>query len=356
MRKEFGKDDAASLAGASEEVIYKIDIPANRYDMLCLEGIARALNVFKGRTPVPAYRLADMRGAAPWGWRGGRGGRQQCWRQQRWRQQCWRQKCRRQRRAPARRRASGRGLTPRRRTAPARRAPAGKPMQQLIVKPETALIRPYVVAAILRGVKFDPVRYNSFIDLQVGRSGRGGRGVGQAGRRAGRRAQRWGSERRPSRDSVFQPRSACLANPCIPPPFPATPPPHPRQDKLHQNLCRQRSLVAIGTHDLATVQGPFTYEALPPQDIRFVPLKQEREFRADELMEVRRPRRRAAGAAGFGGPEGGARRQQTCSCSARQRLAGGERALLPCPPPSNLCQSPPFPPPPRSTTSPTTRS
>ena len=26
------------------------------------------------------------------------------------------------------------------------------------------------------------------------------------------------------------------------------------QDKLHQNLCRQRSLVAIGTHDLATIQ------------------------------------------------------------------------------------------------------
>ncbi len=40
-------------------------------------------------------------------------------------------------------------------------------MQQLIVKPETALIRPYVVAAILRGVTFDPVRYDSFIDLQV---------------------------------------------------------------------------------------------------------------------------------------------------------------------------------------------
>jgi hypothetical protein len=46
-----------------KQVIYKIDIPANRYDMLCLEGIARALNIFKGRTPPPHYRLADMRGA-----------------------------------------------------------------------------------------------------------------------------------------------------------------------------------------------------------------------------------------------------------------------------------------------------
>ena len=31
---------------------------------------------------------------------------------------------------------------------------------------------------------------------------------------------------------------------------------------------------------------PFTYEALPPADIEFVPLKQTRSFRADELMQV----------------------------------------------------------------------
>ena len=30
----------------SEEVIYKIDIPANRYDLLCLEGLAPALLIF----------------------------------------------------------------------------------------------------------------------------------------------------------------------------------------------------------------------------------------------------------------------------------------------------------------------
>jgi phenylalanyl-tRNA synthetase beta chain len=60
----------------------------------------------------------------------------------------------------------------------------------------------------------------------------------------------------------------------------------PLQDKLHQNLCRQRSLVAIGTHDLAKCRGPFTYEALPPAEISFVPLKQTESFRADQLMEV----------------------------------------------------------------------
>ncbi|WIA12159.1 hypothetical protein OEZ85_012231 [Tetradesmus obliquus] len=159
IRKELSKDDASALSEASEDVIYKIDIPANRYDMLCLEGIARALNIFKGRLEAPQYRLADMK---------------------------------------------------------------GKPLLQLVVKPETALIRPYVVAAVLRGVTFDATRYTSFIDLQ---------------------------------------------------------------DKLHQNLCRQRSLVAIGTHDLAKCRGPFSYEALPPADISFVPLKQTQKFRADELME-----------------------------------------------------------------------
>ena len=130
VRKELGAATSAgkAAAAASEEIIYKIDIPANRYDMLCLEGIARALNVFRETAPSPQFSLADM---------------------------------------------------------------SGKAMQQMSVERETALIRPFVVAAVLRGVSFDKGNYDSFIDLQ---------------------------------------------------------------DKLHQNLCRQRSLVAIGTHDLDTIQ------------------------------------------------------------------------------------------------------
>eukprot|EP00199_Chlamydomonas_sp_CCMP681_P001430 CAMPEP_0119113428 /NCGR_PEP_ID=MMETSP1180-20130426/43881_1 /TAXON_ID=3052 ORGANISM="Chlamydomonas cf sp, Strain CCMP681" /NCGR_SAMPLE_ID=MMETSP1180 /ASSEMBLY_ACC=CAM_ASM_000741 /LENGTH=613 /DNA_ID=CAMNT_0007101485 /DNA_START=181 /DNA_END=2022 /DNA_ORIENTATION=+ len=158
VRKEHGKQGEDAPA-TSEEVIYKIDIPANRYDMLCVEGIARALNVFSHSLQPPRFTVA--------------------------------------------------GAT-------------GKAMQQMIVRPETALVRPFVVCAILRGVQFDPARYSSFIDLQ---------------------------------------------------------------DKLHQNLCRQRTLVAIGTHDLDKVQGPFTYEALPPDEIKFMPLKQTREFTASELMQ-----------------------------------------------------------------------
>lgn len=29
-----------------EETVYKIEIPANRYDMLCVEGLGRALSIF----------------------------------------------------------------------------------------------------------------------------------------------------------------------------------------------------------------------------------------------------------------------------------------------------------------------
>ena len=57
------------------------------------------------------------------------------------------------------------------------------------------------------------------------------------------------------------------------------------QDKLHQNLARQRTLVAIGTHDLDTIKGPFTYEALPPEEIQFVPLNQTKSMNAVELMK-----------------------------------------------------------------------
>lgn len=40
----------------AEHVIYKIDIPANRYDLLCLEGIARAFRIFIGLESPPVLR------------------------------------------------------------------------------------------------------------------------------------------------------------------------------------------------------------------------------------------------------------------------------------------------------------
>lgn len=146
-------------ASEDEEIIYKIEVAANRYDLLCLEGLAQALRVFLGLQERPAYTVTNI---------------------------------------------------------------SKESILKMHVKPETSLIRPYVVCAVLRGVTFDQASYNSFIDLQ---------------------------------------------------------------DKLHQNLCRRRTLVAIGTHDLDTLHGPFTYEALPPAEITFVPLKQVKSFRASELMD-----------------------------------------------------------------------
>lgn len=56
-----GAIDAAS----GGRVLYYIAIPANRTDLLCIEGIARAFNVFLGRIPTPVYRIDNS--AAPGG-------------------------------------------------------------------------------------------------------------------------------------------------------------------------------------------------------------------------------------------------------------------------------------------------
>ncbi|KAI9369970.1 hypothetical protein BJX61DRAFT_120209 [Aspergillus egyptiacus] len=158
LDEDTTNSDRPIVNGVQEPPQLKIEIPANRYDLLCFEGIALMLNIFLGRRPLPKYKLAEP--------------------------------------------------------------PKGE-LQTIIVKEDTMKIRPLVSGAILRNVTFDQARYESFIALQ---------------------------------------------------------------DKLHQNLARQRTLVSIGTHDLDTIQGPFTYEALPPKDIRFVPLNQTQEMDGEELM------------------------------------------------------------------------
>ncbi|XP_030236288.1 phenylalanine--tRNA ligase beta subunit isoform X1 [Gadus morhua] len=160
-REQISREQGdCKASGASEVVLYKIDVPANRYDLLCLEGIARGLQVFKDKMEAPRYR----------------------------------------------------------RVSPA----SGEP-QRLLVTSETAAVRPHAVAAVLRDITFTQERYDSFIELQ---------------------------------------------------------------EKLHQNVCRKRTLVAIGTHDLDTVCGPFTYTAKLPADIHFRPLNQTQEFTAVELMSL----------------------------------------------------------------------
>lgn len=39
----------------SERVILKIDVSANRYDLLCFEGLVRALRVFMGKDKPPQF-------------------------------------------------------------------------------------------------------------------------------------------------------------------------------------------------------------------------------------------------------------------------------------------------------------
>ncbi|KAJ2665972.1 phenylalanine--tRNA ligase subunit beta [Coemansia sp. RSA 1199] len=135
----------------------KIDIPANRYDLLCFEGVSHALGVFLRREDPPLYKVV----------------------------------------------------------------PVAEP-HRITVSPECAQVRPFVVGAVLRGVTLNAERYQSFIDLQ---------------------------------------------------------------DKLHHNLCKKRELVSIGTHDLDTVEGPFTYEAQRPEDIKFVPLNQTEEMDGHRVIE-----------------------------------------------------------------------
>ena len=90
--------------------------------------------------------------------------------------------------------------------------------------PKTASIRPWIVCGVLRNVSFTEASYKSFIDLQ---------------------------------------------------------------DKLHGGLGRNRTIVSMGTHDLDRLQGTtFTYEALPPEQIRFRPLNQPDTVDGKGLMEL----------------------------------------------------------------------
>ncbi|KAF8826848.1 hypothetical protein HHX47_DHR5000510 [Lentinula edodes] len=165
---ELDEDTTAEVEEAikkglpAERPQLKIETPANRYDLLCIEGIARALKVFLGKEKAPRYMLVYP--------------------------------------------------------------PKGESdLLTVTIHPETKQVRPLFACAILRNIKFTPRSYASFIDLQ---------------------------------------------------------------DKLHQNICRRRQLVAIGTHDLDTLKGPFRYEARAPKNIKFAPLNKEQEYTAEELMNL----------------------------------------------------------------------
>ena len=142
----------------SSEILYKIEVAANRYDLLCLEGLALALKIFLEKQKMPDIKPMNI---------------------------------------------------------------LPEEERQLIVYDSVKEVRPIGLCAILRDINFTDEMLKSFMDLQ---------------------------------------------------------------DKLHNNICRGRKLVSMGTHDLDTVKGPFTYKALKPEHIHFVQLNREEEVNGDGLM------------------------------------------------------------------------
>ena len=56
------------------------------------------------------------------------------------------------------------------------------------------------------------------------------------------------------------------------------------QEKLHLTLGRNRKKVAIGIHDHGTVKPPFTYKAVLPDELSFVPLQGTRQLTPAEIL------------------------------------------------------------------------
>ena len=56
------------------------------------------------------------------------------------------------------------------------------------------------------------------------------------------------------------------------------------QEKLHLTIGRKRSKIAIGVHDLDNVKRPFTYKAVSPKEISFVPLAKTERWDLDEIL------------------------------------------------------------------------
>lgn len=58
------------------------------------------------------------------------------------------------------------------------------------------------------------------------------------------------------------------------------------QDKLHSGLGRRRTIISIGTYDLDTLAPNFCYDAVPPDQINFVPLNRDQAVDGHGLMTL----------------------------------------------------------------------
>ena len=57
------------------------------------------------------------------------------------------------------------------------------------------------------------------------------------------------------------------------------------QEKLHMTLGRGREKVAIGIHDFDKVEFPFTYKAVSPHEISFIPLQRTHEMDLQDILD-----------------------------------------------------------------------
>ena len=92
-----------TVEGLSTDALYRIEVAANRYDLLCLEGLAMALKVFLQKGPMPKFSISNS---------------------------------------------------------------DPNNIQQLIVEESVSKVRPIGMSAILRGVTFTEESLKGFMDLQ----------------------------------------------------------------------------------------------------------------------------------------------------------------------------------------------
>jgi len=57
------------------------------------------------------------------------------------------------------------------------------------------------------------------------------------------------------------------------------------QEKLHMTIGRKRSKLAIGIHDLDKVKAPFTYKAVLPNEVEFIPLTSTEVMDLNEILK-----------------------------------------------------------------------
>ena len=57
------------------------------------------------------------------------------------------------------------------------------------------------------------------------------------------------------------------------------------QEKMHETMGRRRDKLAIGLHDLSTVEVPFTYKAVEPEKVSFKPLEYDKHMQLGEILD-----------------------------------------------------------------------